>query len=205
VNATAQLEYVRCEKLGNCTRCGLHQTRSNLVFGAGSPDAKVLLVGDAPGFNEDRVGLPFVGSSGQILNNLLRHSGLRREEIYLANAVKCRPPDKRDPSTEELAACLPFLHAQIAIIKPDVLIALGRDAGNILSGQRSPLSMEALQERDWVYRHGPTGMTIPVVCLPHPAHIHRNLQTPDIKALYRDAVNRLRRALAAHIPLDLDI
>ena len=114
--------------LGNCQRCPLGQTRTNLVFGVGNPRARVMFVGEGPGRNEDEQGEPFVGAAGQKLNSILAEAGLTREEIYIANVIKCRPPGNRNPKPEEIEACSPFLREQIRSIWPDVIVCLGNFA-----------------------------------------------------------------------------
>jgi uracil-DNA glycosylase len=116
------------DHIGDCHRCALGDTRTTLVFGVGDPAARVMLVGEAPGRNEDLKGEPFVGAAGQLLDELLAHAGLRRDEVYIANVLKCRPPGNRDPEAEEIEACTPFLREQIRIISPDVLVTLGNFA-----------------------------------------------------------------------------
>jgi len=116
------------ELIGDCHRCPLGDTRTTLVFGVGDPHARVMLVGEAPGRNEDMNGEPFVGAAGQLLNELLEHAGLRREDVYIANVLKCRPPGNRDPETSEIETCTPFLREQIRVIDPDVLVTLGNFA-----------------------------------------------------------------------------
>ncbi|ASJ06099.1 type-4 uracil-DNA glycosylase [Thermococcus pacificus] len=114
------------EKIRNCQKCPLGQLRTNAVPGAGSYDAKVMFVGEAPGYWEDQKGLPFVGRAGKVLDELLEMIGLRREEVYITNIVKCRPPENRDPTEEEIRTCSPYLDRQIDIIRPKVIVPLGR-------------------------------------------------------------------------------
>ncbi len=114
------------EEMGDCQRCKLYKTRTNLVFGEGSPQARLVFVGEGPGAEEDLQGKPFVGQAGQLLNNLLAKLGLRREEVYITNVVKSRPPGNRDPEPDEVAACLPFLIEQIKSIRPLVIVTLGK-------------------------------------------------------------------------------
>lgn len=109
-----------------CTRCELWRTRTNAVPGEGNPCAEVMFVGEGPGYHEDRQGRPFVGAAGQYLNELLIRVGLRREEVYITNVVKCRPPGNRDPLPDEIAACAPYLEEQLAIIQPRIVVTLGR-------------------------------------------------------------------------------
>jgi DNA polymerase len=109
-----------------CTRCDLHYSRKNAVPGTGNPQAEIMLIGEGPGFHENVQGLPFVGAAGQFLDELLADAGLKREEVFITNVVKCRPPGNRDPQVEELDACKPYLERQIAAVNPDVIVTLGR-------------------------------------------------------------------------------
>jgi DNA polymerase len=126
-----ELEAVAAEAAG-CTRCRLHESRTQVVFGQGDPHADLMFVGEAPGFHEDRQGLPFVGPSGQLLNRLLEGIGLRRQDVYICNAIKSRPPKNRDPLPDEIAACRPWLDAQIRLIDPKVVVTLGNFAARTL-------------------------------------------------------------------------
>ena len=126
-----ELEAVAAEAAG-CTRCRLHQSRTQVVFGQGDPRADLMFVGEAPGFHEDRQGIPFVGPSGQLLNRLLEGIGLRRQDVYICNVVKSRPPQNRDPQPDEIAACRPWLDAQIRLVDPKVVVTLGNFAAKTL-------------------------------------------------------------------------
>jgi uracil-DNA glycosylase len=126
-----ELERVAAEAAA-CTRCRLHESRTQVVFGQGDPHAELMLVGEAPGFHEDRQGLPFVGPSGQLLNRLLAGIGLRRENVYICNTVKSRPPRNRDPLPDEIAACRPWLDAQVRLVDPKVVVTLGNFAAKTL-------------------------------------------------------------------------
>ncbi len=128
------------EDIGECTRCALHKGRNKLVFADGSPHARLMFVGEGPGADEDAQGLPFVGRAGQLLNNMITAMGLKREEVYIANVVKCRPPGNRTPEPEEANTCSPFLFRQIDVVRPEVLVALGATAATYLLGQRQPLA-----------------------------------------------------------------
>ena len=128
------------EDLGECTRCALHAGRNKLVFGDGDPNARLMFVGEGPGADEDAQGLPFVGRAGQLLNNMITAMGLRRDQVYIANIVKCRPPQNRVPEPEEAYTCAPFLFRQIDVIRPEVIVALGSTAATYLLGGKSPLS-----------------------------------------------------------------
>jgi DNA polymerase len=135
----AALRVIR-EDIGDCTRCALHQGRNKLVFADGSAQARLMFVGEGPGADEDAQGLPFVGRAGQLLNNMISAMGLKREEVYIANVVKCRPPGNRTPEPEEANTCSPFLFRQIDVVRPEVLVALGATAATYLLGQRQPLA-----------------------------------------------------------------
>ncbi|RJR39758.1 MAG: uracil-DNA glycosylase [Deltaproteobacteria bacterium] len=133
------LKEIRAE-LGDCKRCKLSRTRKNIVFGDGSARAALMFIGEGPGEEEDLQGLPFVGAAGQLLNNLLSKLGLRREEVYIANVVKCRPPGNREPEADESEKCLPFLRKQIEAIQPRVIVTLGRVATQGLLSTPAPLT-----------------------------------------------------------------
>ena len=137
----AQALRVIREDLGDCTRCRLHkQGRKQIVFGVGNPNAELMFIGEAPGADEDQQGEPFVGRAGQLLNNMIKAMGLRREDVYIANIVKCRPPGNRTPERDECETCSPFLMRQIAAIKPKVIVALGAVAAKTLLAINSPMS-----------------------------------------------------------------
>ncbi len=128
------------EDIGECTRCALHKGRHTIVFADGSPAARLMFVGEGPGADEDAQGLPFVGRAGQLLNNMIAAMGLKREEVYIANVVKCRPPNNRTPEPAEANTCSPFLFRQIDVVRPEVIVALGATAATYLLGQRQPLA-----------------------------------------------------------------
>lgn len=127
------------EDLGDCTRCKLSKTRNKIVFGDGDPKARLLFVGEGPGADEDAQGVPFVGRGGQLLNNMINAMGLKREQVYIANIVKCRPPSNRVPEPDEAHTCMPFLERQIAAVQPEVIVALGSTAATYLLGVKSAL------------------------------------------------------------------
>ncbi len=135
----AALQLIR-DEIGDCTRCALHKGRNKLVFGDGSAQARLLFVGEGPGADEDAQGIPFVGRAGQLLNNMIAAMGLKREEVYIANVVKCRPPGNRTPEPDEANTCSPFLFRQIDVVRPEVLVALGATAATYLLGHRQPLA-----------------------------------------------------------------
>jgi len=154
------------EDLGECRRCALHKARNTIVFGVGNPAARLMFVGEGPGADEDAQGLPFVGRAGQLLNNMITAMGLTREECYIANVVKCRPPGNRTPEPDEANTCSPFLFRQIDAVRPQVLVALGATAATYLLGARQPLA--ALRGRVHAFR----GMSLIVTY--HPAFLLRD-------------------------------
>ncbi len=158
------LDALRAE-LGDCTRCGLCAQRTNIVFGAGSPQARVVFIGEAPGEEEDRQGVPFVGRSGQLLTQFIAGIGLTRDEVYIANICKCRPPGNRNPHPDEVAACEPFLLRQLAIIKPKVICALGNVATQTLLRVKTGIT----KLRGQTMRYG----DIPLIPTYHPSFILR--------------------------------
>ncbi len=135
----AALQAIR-EEIGDCQRCPLAPTRNKLVFGDGDPNARLMFVGEGPGADEDAQGLPFVGRGGQLLNNMIAAMGLKREEVYIANIVKCRPPKNRVPEPIEANTCKPFLFQQIEVVQPEVIVALGSTAATYLLGAKASLS-----------------------------------------------------------------
>lgn len=154
------------KEIENCTKCRLHKSRTNFVFGTGNENADIMFVGEAPGKEEDRQGEPFVGQAGQLLNKLLAHIQLKRSDVYIANILKSRPPNNRDPQPDEVEQCIPYLHRQIEIIQPKMLIALGRIAAQNLLNKQDSLSK--LRSRLWSFRD------IPLIVTYHPAAILRN-------------------------------
>jgi DNA polymerase len=129
------------EDLGDCTRCRLHkQGRKQIVFGVGNPKADLMFIGEAPGADEDQQGEPFVGRAGQLLNNMIKAMGLQREDVYIANIIKCRPPGNRTPERDECETCSPFLMRQIAVIQPKIIVALGAIAAKTLLAINAPMS-----------------------------------------------------------------
>jgi DNA polymerase len=159
------LQAIRSD-LGDCRRCKLHSGRTTLVFGVGNPAAELMFVGEGPGAEEDRQGEPFVGKAGQLLTKMIEAMGFRREDVYIANVVKCRPPNNRDPEPDEIAACEPFLKAQIAAVRPRVVVALGRFAVQTLLRDPTPVSRQRGRWREYEgVRLMPTF---------HPAYLLRN-------------------------------
>src|SRR6201989_2378470 len=128
------------ERARGCTRCPLHQTRTNVVFGAGNADADLMFIGEAPGANEDRMGLPFVGQAGKLLDKLLGEIGLERKEVWICNVLKCRPPDNRDPQPNEIEACREYLLNQVELIEPVVICTLGNFSTKLLRADTTGIS-----------------------------------------------------------------
>jgi uracil-DNA glycosylase len=159
-------------RVAACTRCALSATRTQTVFGVGNPHADWLIVGEAPGAEEDRKGEPFVGRAGQLLNSMLHAIGLAREQVYIANVLKCRPPGNRDPNPSEAAECLPYLDRQIALLKPKIMLAVGRIAAQNLL--RTDKTLGALRQQ--VHQFGLS--QVPLVVTYHPAYL---LRTPTEK------------------------
>ena len=127
------------EKLGDCTRCRLHQGRTHIVFGVGDPNARLVFVGEGPGEEEDKKGEPFVGRAGKLLDKMIAAIGLERCQVYIANVIKCRPPGNRDPREDEIGTCSPFLWDQLDALKPALVVALGAHAARSLTGSESPI------------------------------------------------------------------
>jgi uracil-DNA glycosylase len=128
------------EQARGCTRCPLHQTRTNVVFGAGNADAELMFIGEAPGAHEDRMGLPFVGQAGKLLDKLLAEIGLDRAQVWICNVLKCRPPDNRDPHPKEIEACQDYLHQQVELIEPIVICTLGNFSTKLLRADTTGIS-----------------------------------------------------------------
>lgn len=163
------LEDVR-RQLGDCTRCKLCKGRTTIVYGTGNPRAELMFVGEGPGAEEDQQGVPFVGAAGQLLTKMIEAMKFRRDEVYIANVVKCRPPGNRNPEPDEIAACEPFLRGQIAAIGPKVLVALGKFAAQTLLRDTTPITRLRGQ---WKSYQG-----IPLMPTFHPAYL---LRSPDEK------------------------
>lgn len=165
--ATLDWEALRA-RVSACTACELHTSRTQTVFGVGNRNADWLIIGEAPGADEDKQGEPFVGRAGQLLNAMLLACGLKREQVYIANILKCRPPNNRDPRPEEVARCEPFLMRQIALIQPKLMLAVGRIAAQNLLQCDTPIG----KLRGKVHRFRDTG--IPLIATYHPAYLLRS-------------------------------
>lgn len=169
-----------------CTRCRLSEGRHKVVFGSGNPDADLLLIGEGPGAEEDRQGLPFVGAAGDLLTRIIQAIEMSRDEVYIANIVKCRPPGNRDPQPDEVAACRGYLERQIALVRPKVIVALGKVAAQTLLGTESPIGQ---MRGRWYRVHG-----IPTMVTYHPAALLRN---PALKRPTWEDLQQVRDRLRA--------
>lgn len=172
------------EEIKDCQKCDLHKTRKNFVFGYGNAQADVMFVGEAPGRDEDEQGLPFVGVSGKLLDKIFAAIGLKREDVYIANVIKCRPPNNRNPKPEEIAQCEPYLIKQIDLIKPKLIVALGLFAANTLL--KTQASLSELRKGDHHYQG------IPLIVTYHPSAL---LRKPILKAESWKDFKKIRKFL----------
>lgn len=170
-------------KVTKCMACKLSGGRSHVVFGEGNPDADIMFVGEGPGHDEDVQGRPFVGRSGKLLDQMMGEVGLRREDVFIANVVKCRPPENRNPEPDEIAECEPFLLAQIELVQPKVIIALGAVASHCLMRNTTPITQ--MRGKFFLYHEVKLMPTL------HPAAVLRNMN------YYKSVVEDLRRAVDA--------
>jgi len=169
-----QLNLLDEEQVKECQKCGLAASRSNTVFGQGSANARLVFVGEAPGYHEDQQGLAFVGKAGELLTSMIKAMTLTREEVYICNILKCRPPQNRDPAPDEVAACNPYLRKQLAIIKPEVIVALGAPAARTLLDSKESIGRLRGQFHDF-YVEGPlSGPPVPLMPTYHPAYLLRS-------------------------------
>lgn len=181
----ASLEAIRAD-IGDCTRCKLHEHRTNIVFGEGNPKARLVFVGEGPGADEDATGRPFIGRAGQLLDKIIAAIGMKRDECYIANVVKCRPPQNRTPERDEVATCEPFLFRQLSFIRPKVIVALGSPAFQCLMKTKDTITRARGQWLDW---NG-----IKVMPTFHPAYL---LRSPDKKREAWDDMKKVRDYLAS--------
>ena len=172
-----RLDEIRSE-LGECTRCRLHEGRTKIVFGVGDPRARLMFIGEGPGADEDAQGEPFVGRAGQKLNGMIQSIGLEREKVYIANVVKCRPPDNRDPKPDEIATCSPFLVEQIEAIRPRVIVTLGSPATKTLLNTKVGITK---LRGTWQSYRG-----IPVMPTFHPAYLLRAYTQENRRRVWDD-------------------
>lgn len=169
ISSTASFDWNTLQKaVTQCTACSLHQTRTQTVFGVGNLQARLMIIGEAPGFYEDQQGEPFVGRAGQLLTTMLKAIGYKRSQVYIANILKCRPPHNRDPQPEEVLLCTSFLNRQIELIQPKVLLAVGRIAAHYLLKNKATL--ESLRGKMHYY----SDAKIPLIVTYHPAYLLRN-------------------------------
>jgi uracil-DNA glycosylase len=181
------------QEASGCLRCPLSETRTRVVFGNGNADAQLMFVGEAPGAEEDRQGLPFVGRAGRLLDSMLEGIGLSRKEVFVANVLKCRPPGNRDPQPNEIESCRPYLHRQVELIEPRVVCTLGNFATKLLTG--SPTGITRVRGTPQVHRLG--RRTVFVLPLFHPAAA---LRTPAVAETLRGDFEALPRLLAQPLP-----
>jgi uracil-DNA glycosylase len=176
-----------------CTLCPLHETRTRVVFGSGNSDADLMFVGEAPGAEEDRQGLPFVGRAGGLLTQLLEEIGLKREDVFIANTLKCRPPGNRDPQPVEIDTCNPYLQQQVELIQPRVIATLGNFATKLLTGNRAGIT----KVRGTPQVHELGGITVFLMPLLHPAAA---LRTPALVETLREDFAKLPALLQQQPP-----
>jgi DNA polymerase len=181
------------KEVSACTKCPLHETRTRTVFGAGNADAELMFVGEAPGAEEDRQGLPFVGRAGQLLNQLLEEIGLSREDVFIANVLKSRPPGNRDPQPGEIAACEPYLFEQVRLIEPRVVCTLGNFATKLLTGSQVGIT----KVRGVPQMHELGGRPVRLLPLFHPAAA---LRTPAVKEVLRGDFATIPELLKQPLP-----
>lgn len=180
IASDASLEDIR-EDVGECTRCKLHEHRNTIVFGEGDPQARLVFVGEGPGADEDASGRPFVGRAGQLLDKIIAAIGMKREEVYIANVVMCRPPGNRTPERDEVATCEPFLFRKLALIRPKVIVALGSPAFQCLMRSKETISKSRGEWREW---NG-----IQVMPTFHPAYL---LRSPEKKREVWEDMKKVR-------------
>jgi DNA polymerase len=194
-SATERRELLKAvyEEARDCVRCQLHQTRTTVVFGAGNADAELMFVGEAPGASEDRMGLPFVGQAGKLLDKLLAEIGMERKDVFICNVLKCRPPDNRDPMPREIEACQDYLHRQIDLIEPTMICTLGNFSTKLLRGDTTGISR--LHGKDETRIIGPRAVRL--FPLYHPAAA---LYTPSTLEMLRADFQRIPEILALGPP-----
>ena len=172
------------ETVSSCTRCGLHSTRTKVVFGEGDPSSRLMFVGEGPGGDEDQKGEPFVGRAGMLLTRIIQAMGLKREDVYITNVVKCRPPGNRDPDLDEILECLPYLEKQVELVHPEVICTLGLVATQTITGSKSGISN--MRGKTYNYKG------IAVVPTFHPAAC---LRKPDTKKMVWEDIKKVMKIL----------
>ena len=178
------------EIIKKCKKCNLHKTRQNTVFGEGDSDSNIMIIGEAPGREEDEAGRPFIGRAGKLLNEFLKSIDLNRDSVFIANTIKCRPPENRDPETAEINACSDYLDQQINFIKPKVLVLLGKVAANRLLGEDMPMS-ELRLKKFFIDKYD-----IPIIVFYHPAYI---LRSPSQKKNVWDDLQYLKGIIDSNV------
>lgn len=180
------------KEISSCTKCRLHLSRKKAVPGEGTLNPKIMFIGEAPGSKEDESGRPFVGAAGQLLTKLIEGIGLRREDVYITNVVKCRPPNNRDPLDDEIEACLPYLKAQLAIIKPSFIVALGRHAAKTVMSLVNRKFVSMSKEHGTLYEAMLLDKKVKIVITFHPAAA---LYNPELKKALEDDFNSIKSYL----------
>ena len=172
------------EEIVKCRACDLGNSRANAVPGAGNPDAGLVFVGEAPGADEDAQGLPFVGRAGKLLGDIIVAMGLKRDDVFICNILKCRPPNNRDPKPEEIISCLPFLRRQLEIIDPEIIVALGAHAAKTLLETNEPIGRLRGEFRQ--YSPAPGAKPVKFMATYHPAYLLRNYSTDNRRKVWED-------------------
>jgi len=185
------------QQVQKCTGCPLHQSRNHGVPGEGNPNARLVFIGEAPGAEEDAQGHPFVGRAGKLLTNIIQAMGLTREQVFIGNILKCRPPDNRDPSPTEIAACSDYLYQQLEIIEPEIIVTLGAYAARTLLDTKDPIGR--LRGRIHQYFPHPLAEPIKLVATYHPAYLLRNYTHDARKRVWED-MQMVLRELGLPIP-----
>ena len=175
-------------EIGDCTRCGLCEKRQQIVFGEGNPEAPLVFVGEGPGADEDRTGRPFVGRAGELLTRMIEALEWTRDDVYICNIVKCRPPGNRDPKLDEIATCRPFLDRQLQIIQPRVIVSLGKPATSTLLGRNVAITRMRGSWQEW---NG-----VPLMPTYHPAYVLRQYTRETRQAVWDDLRAAKERATA---------
>jgi uracil-DNA glycosylase family 4 len=178
-SSATSLESLWKNEVDGCTKCKLAECgRTNIVFGQGNPDADLMFIGEGPGRDEDLQGLPFVGRAGKLLNDIIKAMGMKREDVYIANIVKCRPPNNRNPESDEVKSCIPYLHRQIELIEPKVICSLGSISAHTLLEENTPISK---MRGNWYEYRG-----VPLMPTFHPAYLLRNYNKETRAKVWED-------------------
>lgn len=190
-NKIEKLERIK-ERVLQCKKCRLWEGKKNYVFGEGNPDAEIMFIGEAPGGEEDLQGRPFVGEAGQLLTQIIEAMGFKREEVYIGNIIKCRPPGNRTPLKDEIEACKNYIFEQIEIIKPKIIVTLGSTPLMTLYGKNIPITKLRGNWFEW--------RSIPVMPTFHPAYLIRNPQSKELKRLVWEDMKECLKRLGREIP-----